>query len=116
MTDERDEVAQLLASRSNEQRDPFPHEYVVADLILSSDWLAKREGRAGPVACAPIASGIGDSHWFECACGALGPGNGGVWSTVLGARSEYLQHVVARVVAAQGWPGSVDVDYREDDA
>lgn len=42
---DRDALAEVLASRSHEPREPFPHEYLAADLILDSDWLAQRDRR-----------------------------------------------------------------------
>lgn len=40
---DRDDLAKVLASRATEPRTPFPHEYVVAERILTSDWLATHD-------------------------------------------------------------------------
>lgn len=49
---------------------------------------------------------------IDCTCGYR---QQGYYSTDLGARGHYLEHVAVETAARAGWPGDVDIDYREQD-
>jgi hypothetical protein len=68
-----DPLAALIASRSAEPRVPFPHERLLADRIISSDWLADliREAQAEAWDerndARPQYLGPRDGHYDDCA-------------------------------------------------
>lgn len=67
----------------------------------------------GTKPCKPIIRSLpGGGYGTACACGYVDPY---VWSYEIGAREDFLAHISQKALDDAGWPGSIDVDYREDD-